>query len=200
MPISVTNQDYGRIHLVADSRRQPLLASSVMGMLLFVLIEAMLFAGMISAYSIIRSGAMIWPPPDQPRLPIEETAINTAALMLSGLLLFVAHRRFRRDRARARTPLLLSMLLGAVFVVFQGVEWVALIREGFTLTSSSQGSFFYLIVGMHALHAVAALGVLAYVALRLQRGWLASSQLAAAEVFWYFVVGMWPIIYLVVYL
>jgi cytochrome c oxidase subunit 3 len=196
----VTTQDYRRIRLVAESHRRSLLASSVMGMLLFVLIEAMLFAGMISAYTIIRSGAMIWPPPDQPRLPIEETAINTAALMASGLLLFVAHRRFRRDRARARIPLLLSMLLGAVFVVFQGVEWVALIREGFTLTSSSQGSFFYLIVGMHALHAVAALGVLAYVALRLERGWLVGSQLAAAEVFWYFVVGMWPIIYLVVYL
>jgi cytochrome c oxidase subunit 3 len=171
-----------------------------MAMLLFVIIEAMLFAGMISAFTIIRSGAMIWPPPDQPRLPIESTAINTAALLASGLLLFVAHRRFRRDREGARLPLLLSMLLGAFFVVFQGFEWVALVREGLTLTSSNMGSFFYLIVGTHALHAVAALGVLAYAWTLLQRGWLAGSQLIAAQVFWYFVVGMWPVIYLVVYL
>jgi heme/copper-type cytochrome/quinol oxidase subunit 3 len=116
------------------------------------------------------------------------------------LLLFVAHRRFRLDREGARLPLLLSMLLGAFFVVFQGFEWVALVREGLTLTSSNMGSFFYLIVGTHALHAVAALGVLAYAWTLLQRGWLASSQLIAAQVFWYFVVGMWPVIYLVVYL
>jgi len=198
--MAVTSYGSRHIRLVAESRRQPLVASSVMAMLLFVIIEAMLFAGMISAFTIIRSGAMIWPPPDQPRLPIERTAINTIALLASGLLLFVAHRRFRLDPERARLPLLLSMLFGAFFVVFQGFEWVALIREDLTLTSSSMGSFFYLIVGTHALHAVAALGVLAYAWTRLQRGWLASSQLIAAQVFWYFVVGMWPVIYLVVYL
>ena len=36
--------------------------------------------------------------------------------------------------------------------------------------------------------------------LRLQRGWLLQSQLLTAEVFWYFVVGLWPVIYGVVYL
>jgi heme/copper-type cytochrome/quinol oxidase subunit 3 len=40
--------------------------------------------------SIVRASAAIWPPPDQPRLPLEETAINTVALFLSGLLLIGA--------------------------------------------------------------------------------------------------------------
>ena len=115
-------------------------------------------------------------------------------------MLFATRRTFSRDRMKARTPLVISMLLGAFFVVFQGLEWVALIREGLTLTSSSLGSFFYLIVGLHAFHAVIALTLLWFTWLRLQRGWLVSSQLAVAEVFWYFVVGLWPILYLVVYL
>jgi cytochrome c oxidase subunit 3 len=92
------------------------------------------------------------------------------------------------------------VLLGTFFVLFQGAEWVALVRQGLTITSSTLGSFFYLIVGMHALHAVAALGLLAHTWLRLRKGWLVQSQLAAAQVFWYFVVGLWPILYLVVYL
>jgi heme/copper-type cytochrome/quinol oxidase subunit 3 len=171
-----------------------------MGMLIFVAIEAMMFAGMISAFTIIKSSALVWPPPDQPRLPVGETLVNTAALLASGVCLYQAQRLFARDRRRARRPLLAAMLLGAFFVIFQGVEWLALVREGLTLTSSNLGSFFYLIVGMHALHAVAALGVLAYSWLRLQRGWLAQSQLAAAQVFWYFVVGLWPVLYAVVYL
>ena len=191
---------HGRIRVVAESRRQPIIPNGVMGMLIFVIIETMLFAGLISAFAIVRASAIVWPPPNQPRLPIEQTAINTAALLLSGVLLGVSRRRFGRDPHRSRSPLLFSILLGAFFVLFQGVEWVALIGQGLTLTSSVLGSFFYLIIGMHALHAVAALGVLIYTWQRLRRGWLASSQLAAAEVFWYFVVGLWPILYLVVYL
>ena len=191
---------YGRMRVVAQSPRQPVVANGVMGMLIFVFTEAMLFAGLISAFTIVRSSALIWPPPGQPRLPVEETAVNTAALLASGLALFAARRVFRRDPARAIRPLLLSMLLGAFFVVFQGVEWVALIGDGLTLTSSTLGSFFYLIVGLHALHAIVALGVLAYATWRLRRGWLSSSVLATAEVFWYFVVGLWPVLYLRVYL
>ncbi len=191
---------YAGIRVVSESRSEPLVANAVMGMLIFVIAEAMLFAGLISAFTIIRSSAMLWPPPDQPRLPIEETALNTAALLASGVFLFLARRAFGRDRARTQRALLISMLLGAFFVIFQGIEWLALIGEGLTLTSSNFGSFFYLIVGMHALHAVIALGMLAYTWSRLAQGWLASSQLAAAEVFWYFVVGLWPFLYLVVYL
>ena len=126
--------------------------------------------------------------------------MNTAALLLSGVFLFLAQRAYTRDRSRALRPLGISLLLGAFFVLFQGAEWVALVREGLTLTSSTMGSFFYLIVGMHALHAVAALGLLGHTWLRLRQGWLVQSQLAAAQVFWYFVVGLWPILYLVVYL
>ena len=90
--------------------------------------------------------------------------------------------------------------LGAFFVVFQGFEWIALIREGLTLTSSNHGSFFYLIVGMHGVHAVAGLVVLTTVWSRLVGGRLSGSAFAAARVFWYFVVGLWPVLYWRVYL
>lgn len=190
----------GRLRLASESRSTPLVPNGVMGMLIFVASETMLFAGLISAFTIIRSSALVWPPPDQPRLPAAETALNTVALLISGVCLYLAGRGLARNRERARRPLLAAMLLGAFFVVFQGIEWVALLGQGLTLTSSTLGGFFYLIVGLHALHAVAALGVLVYTWLRLQRGWLAQSQLATAQVFWYFVVGLWPVLYGVVYL
>lgn len=189
-----------RLRVAAESERTPLVPNAVMGMLIFVFTELMLFAGMLSAFSIVRAGALVWPPPDQPRLPVQATAFNTALLLASGVSLFVAQKQFFHDRVAARRPLLLAMLLGACFVLFQGVEWVRLVHQGLTLTSSALGSFFYLIVGVHALHAVAALAVLARTWRRLERGWLAQDQLAAAQVFWYFVVGLWPVLYGVVYL
>ncbi len=186
---------------MSDPRPAPIMPNAAMGSLIFVMSESMLFAGLISAYTIVRTTAIGgWPPPNQPRLPIEQTAINTAALLLSGAMLFYANRAFRRDRNSAITPLAIAMGLGAFFVVFQGVEWVALVHEGLTLTSSTLGGFFYLIVGIHGLHALAGLAVLTMVWLRLTRGVLAPGTFAGAQIFWYFVVGLWPLLYWRVYL
>jgi cytochrome c oxidase subunit 3 len=131
---------------------------------------------------------------------VQETAVNTAALLVSGIVLVLAWFAFRKDAVNARIPLLLTIMLGTFFVGFQGVEWVALLGEGLTMTSSTYGSFFYLIVGTHALHAVAALGGLGWAWLRLDRGLLTTSQLATVSAFWYFVVLVWPVLYLKVYL
>lgn len=171
--------------------------SGVVGMLVFVLTEIMFFAGLISAVTITRSTALmnIWPPPGQPRLPVEETLINTAALLLSGVLLGVAHFRFKKSPELVKAPLIAAMLLGAAFVGLQGAEWVALLAQGLTPQSSAHGAFFYLIVGIHGLHALAAIGGLAYVLRRAQQGRLIASELHTAEIFWYFVVLLWPVIY-----
>lgn len=171
-----------------------------MGMLIFVIVEAMLFAGLISAFTIVRASAIAWPPPGQPRLPVEATLLNTLALIASGGLLLLAHRAFGREASRARMPMLGAILLGAFFVLFQGAEWIALIGQGLTLTSSPHGSFFYLIVGMHAAHAVAGLIVLVQAWLLLRREALAPGRFYAAQLFWYFVVGLWPMLYARVYL
>jgi len=189
------------IRLISAEHSEPRVVSNgVLGMSLFVLTEIMLFAGMISVFNIVRASAVVWPPPGQPRLPVEETAVNTLALFASGACIYWAQRSFAKSRPSARLPLLMALVLGAFFVLFQGYEWVTMIAQGLTLTSSTLGSFFYLIVGMHALHVVAALGMLVHTWRRHARGWLQPSQLATTAVFWYFVVGMWPLIYWRVYL
>jgi heme/copper-type cytochrome/quinol oxidase subunit 3 len=183
-------------------RGEPLVSNGVLGMLVFIFTEVMFFAGLISAHAIVRSQAagQMWPPYGQPRLPVEQTAINTAALLVSGIVLFLAWLAFRRESQSARIPLLLSIILGTIFVVFQGLEWVALLGEGLTLQSSSYGGFFYLIVGTHALHAVAALVALVWAWVRLDKERLTAAQLATVAAFWYFVVLVWPILYWKVYL
>lgn len=184
------------------TRRERLAPNAVFGMGLFVFTEVMLFAAFISSYTIARSSAIagLWPPPNQPRLPLATTAFNTAALLASGVLLYLAHRAYQRRGPQAAVrPMGAAILLGGFFVVFQGTEWVALIRQGLTLTSSQLGSFFYVIVGAHALHAVAALIalVVVWVAMRARRA--SASVFGAVQLFWYFVVLIWPVIFLRVY-
>jgi len=188
------------LRVLENPRPTPLVPNAVLGMLVFLFTELMLFAGLISAHSIAKASSVVgWPPPGQPRLPFEETALNTAALLASGFVVFLAQRSLRRDRQRTQTLLWAGVALGAFFVGFQGVEWVGLIREGLTLTSSTHGAFFYLIVGIHALHALAALAALARAGLLLREGTLGPSSFVATALFWYFVVGVWPILYVQVY-
>lgn len=187
----------------AGPRRRRLVENASLGMALFVLTEAMLFAGLISAFVIVQSGAPVggWPPPGQPRLPIARTALNTAALLLSGACLFAAGRRFRGPNPRGASSWMgAALALGVFFVIFQGAEWIALLDQGLTMTSSQMGSFFYLIVGTHALHAVAAILALAWAWRALRAGTLTRPRLSAVSLFWYFVVLVWPVLYWKVYL
>lgn len=175
--------------------------NGIIGMLFFIVAELMFFAALISGHTILKASALgVWPPAGQPRLPVEETAVNTAALLCSGLAMYFAGRSFDRDKKRVRQLYVTSIGLGAFFVVFQGVEWTSLIREGLTLAGSNHGGFFYLIVGAHALHAVAALIALGWAYARLRRDVLDRAQFRTVQLFWYFVVGLWPILYWRVYL
>lgn len=185
----------------AAARRREVVPSSVLGMLVFVGAEIMFFMGLISAFTIsraaVRPGA--WSLPATP-LPAASTAFNTAALFASGLLVFVAWRQFAGDRMRASDrTLLVAWALGALFVVLQGREWMQLLAAGFTMQASRLGAFFYLIVGAHALHAAGALIGLGLAWWRLHQGAPSRTLFLGAATFWYFVVGIWPIIYLRVY-
>lgn len=180
---------------------RPVVPSAVLGTLIFVVAEVMFFVGMISAFTISRSGAPAgtWPVPGQPTLPTEATMLPTVLLLLSGLVLLVGQVLHAKQKPIAKAFVLVAWLLGAAFVGLQGREWAQLLSAGLTLTSSRLGAFFYLIVGMHGVHAIGALGALGYAAVQLLRGSLKGGLFFGAQVFWYFVVLMWPIIYARVY-
>ncbi len=183
-------------------RVRKLVSNGVMGMVLFIFVEVMVFAGFISAFVIVKSRApgSVWPPPGQPRLPFQETALNTAALIASGLVLLWAHWAYQRGRKNIGLSLLLATGLGVGFVALQGVEWAALLRDGLTMTSSTYGSLFYTIIGTHAVHAIVAIFALAWAGVRLRLGKLTPEVLSVVSLFWYFVVLVWPFLYLQVYL
>ncbi|MGV3623009.1 MAG: cytochrome c oxidase subunit 3 [Archangium sp.] len=181
--------------------RRQVVPSAVLGTLIFIFTEVMFFSGLISAFTISKAGALpgTWPMPGQPRLPAEATMLNTALLILSAIVLFVGWRLSKKASPIAHWVVLAAWGLGAGFVALQGVEWAALLGSGMTLTSSPLGSFFYVIVGGHALHAIGALIALFFAWVQMARGKLTTGLFFGAQTFWYFVVAMWPIIYARVY-
>jgi cytochrome c oxidase subunit III len=189
------------VRVVRPGTRREVVPSGLLGMVIFVGTEVMFFAGLISAFTISKAGAPrdAWNLPAGQVLPLASTAVNTAALFVSGALLWVAARQYRARSSAATETLLAAVFFGALFVMLQGREWVGLIAHGVTLRSSALGAFFYVIVGTHAVHAVAALAGLGVAWWRLRSGRLSYGFFLAAQTFWYFVILIWPVIYVRVY-
>lgn len=181
---------------------RPLVPTATFGMVLFLASETMFFTALVSAYLVLRAEAPLWPPLDQPRLPVVQTAFNTALLLLSGWTLQRAVRGLRQGQPPIRW-LDATAGLGALFLVLQGSEWVRLVGYGLTTRSSLYGASFYTLVGVHALHVLAGLVALVFVAWRARAGAYGPEDHEGVEVcrlFWLFVVGIWPVLYGLVYL
>jgi len=190
------------IELTQSSRPKPI-SNGVLGMVFLIITEIMFFAGLISAYIVNRAGNPVWPPDDQPRLPIEITAVNTFILLLSGFFFIMLISRYRKEPKSSIKWLVLSMLFGLIFVGIQGYEWINLIAYGLTTTSSIYGAFFYSIIGMHSLHVFIGIAFLIYLWLTLKKTKdveKGQRSINAISIFWYFVILVWPILYYLVYL
>ena len=178
-------------------------SSGVVGMLLFIVTEVMFFGGLISAYLVIRAGLDEWPPWGQPRLPVETTAFNTLVLLISGLLMAYSRNLLLEKKfLQGRRWLGFSILMGIFFLLSQGYEWVQLIKYGLTVSSSVYGGLFYLIIGAHGFHVIGTLAFLIYAwkSLGASVKPITPEGLLPVQLLWYFVVCVWPVLYVLVYL
>ncbi len=180
------------------------MGTNVLGMLVFIASEAVLFLTLIVTFAVVRAGYPEWPPSDQPRLPVMVSFLNTFVLLGSGAAMFGAWRSIRRGHVPSSRRLLnAATLLGILFLVVQGVEWVRLIDFGLAVSRNIYGAVFYVMVGMHALHVfIAVLGLL-YVSRRFGKGAYTREThdgLTMGGMFWGFVVLVWPLLFVFVYL
>lgn len=181
----------------------PVIATPVLGTLFLIAGEVMLFAGLIFAFWVLRLGAPVWPPPAEPRLPVGVTGVNTLVLLASSVAVVAAGRALRRgDRARVVRGLAAAAVLGGLFLSVQGYEWTRLVAFGLTVSSGLYGAAFYALIGAHAVHVVAALAWLTVVLALAARGRFTAERagpLTACALYWHFVVGLWPFLYVSVY-
>jgi heme/copper-type cytochrome/quinol oxidase subunit 3 len=183
--------------------RRPLLDNATLGTLFLIGGELMFFAGLVSAFWVLRLAAPVWPPPLQPRLPVGVTGVNTLVLLASSVAVAAGARAMTRgDRRAVVRRLGLAAGLGALFLVVQGSEWARLVHFGLTMTSGAYGATFYTLIGTHAVHVAGALVWLAVTLRWVTRGELTATRsgaLRACALYWHFVVGLWPVLYVSVY-
>lgn len=186
------------------SRPEPVISNARLGLMMFIGAEVMFFAGLIGAFLVLRLSSDVWPPPSQPRMPVWITGFNTLVLLGSGVAMHRASLAARmREPVRLSGWLLTTAVMGALFLCIQGYEWVRLIGFGLTMWSGLYGSTFYALIGLHGLHVLGALVWVAVVWALARKGRYGSGQALGVELcnmYWLFVVALWPVLYGLVYL
>jgi cytochrome c oxidase subunit III len=180
----------------------PILNNARLGVVMLLAAELMFFAGLIGAFLVFRLSAQVWPPPFQPRLPIAVTGVNTIILLISALTVHWAVGAARTGAAIMR-HLAWTALLGALFLLIQGYEWLRMIHFGLTTSSSVYGGLFYALIGAHGIHVIGGLIWLAIVSWQALRGRFTKQDFVGvqtARMYWTFVVALWPVLYGLVYL
>jgi len=173
----------------------------LLGMLLFIISEVMVFGAFFTAYFFIRVvGSVDWPAQGT-ELPKLVAGMNTAILLSSSVTMHWALESAKRgNRFGLNAGILTTFLLGATFLFVQINEYVHI---GFSPADSAQGSVFYGLTGLHGAHVFIGLTLLSMVTIRSFRGHFTPAEHRGVEVpgiYWHFVDIMWVIVYTTVYI
>jgi cytochrome c oxidase subunit III len=175
--------------------------SRVLGMLLFIASEIMLFGSFFTAYFFIRvAGDKPWPLPPF-HLPVFVAGLNTAILVTSSFTMHWALQSIKRgNRAGLQAGLVLTFLMGLTFLLTQMTEYA---RVGFAPHDGAFGTIFYCLTGLHGAHVFVGLTILLFVTIRAFRGHFSPEHHHGVEIggiYWHFVDVMWIVVYTTIYI
>jgi cytochrome c oxidase subunit III len=172
----------------------------LLGILLFIISETMLFGSFFTAYFFIRVVQNSPWPPEPFSFPVSVALVNTLILVSSsGTVHYAVHSITKGNRLGMRVGLASTFLLGVTFLTTQVNEYF---KAGFAIHDGAFASVFYGLTGLHGAHVFVGLTLLAIMNIRAWRGHFSPGSymgVEAAGIYWHFVDVMWIIVFLTVY-
>jgi len=203
-------------HHFADMGQQK--EAGLLGMWLFLVTEVMFFGGLFTAYIVYRT---LYPKAflgGSHHLDVALGATNTILLIASSLTMALAvYNAQKGSRGRLILFLVLTLVLGAAFLGIKSVEYhhkyVEHLIPGPTFQFPADGhpqqaqlffSLYFAMTGMHALHMVIGIGILATLIGMAARNRFSTAYYSPVEIsglYWHFVDIVWiflfPLLYLI---
>jgi len=200
----VAHDDHGHDdhhHGPPEANRSSRVEPQMLGMLLFIISEIMVFGAFFTAYFFIRVVNNNEWPAEGTELPKLIAGVNTAILVSSSLTMHWALEGAKTEnRFALKAGMMLTSLLGATFLFIQINEYVHI---GFAPQDHAQGTIFYGLTGLHGAHVFIGLTLLVMTTVRAFKGHFTSKEHRGVEVpgiYWHFVDVMWIVVYFTVYI
>ncbi len=190
-----------------NALRQPLPIGSIghhasgwYGTWALIATEASLFAYLLfSTFYLAGRATGPWPPEGLPSLRL--ALPNTIILIVSSIVLAWGERGIRQgNRTRLLLGLAGALVLGAVFVTLQMMEWH---NKPFSLTSNAYGSLYFTTTGFHVAHVVGGLLALAVLLVWGGLDYFGRERHAAVSIgaiYWHFVDVVWLAVFTTFYI
>lgn len=184
------------------------------GMILFIASEVMFFVAWFWAYfdASLFPGEAIqeartaftggqWPPKDIKTFdPWDLPLVNTLILLTSGTTVTWAHHSLLHNNRKGLIwGLVCTVLLGALFTVFQAIEYS---HAGFSFSENIYGATFFMATGFHGFHVIVGTIFLTVCLFRAIKGHFTPEHhfgFEAAAWYWHFVDVVWLFLFICIY-
>jgi heme/copper-type cytochrome/quinol oxidase subunit 3 len=167
-------------------------ANNRWGIVMLILTEATFFAAMIASYYYLRAQSPTWPPFGISKPDVLLPAVGAAVLVISSFTMFWGENSIRNGKRERLAPsLIVSFILGAIFMVIQIYEFT---QVDFSPNGNIYGSLFFTIEGFHAAHVVVGLILILSTLIATLLGHFSKERHAAVQnvnLYWHFVDALW---------
>lgn len=169
----------------------------------FIGSECMLFGSLIITYLVYRGKSVVGPYPEE-LLNIPFITVTTFVLLMSSLMMVLALAAVQRGDLRwGKVWLLMTALLGSIFLAGQVYEFSHFVHEGLTLKTNLFGGSFFLLTGTHGAHVTVGVIWLLSLFFMALRGRLTPAFAETVEIaglYWHFVDVVWIVLFTLIYL
>jgi cytochrome c oxidase subunit 3/cytochrome o ubiquinol oxidase subunit 3 len=195
--------------VVDETHEQELHAATTTGldhrklvMWVFIASETIFFAALMATYLVYRGKT-----PREEGLDLLDLTVasaNTFILLASSLTMVLSLQSIENGKkGRLIGFLILTALLGLLFLGGQVFEYRELLEHGISLDTNLFGATFYVLTGFHGSHVL--LGIVWIIALiiRAQRGGITEHNHLSVELgglYWHFVDLVWVVLFTIIYL
>jgi len=177
--------------------------STQIGFWIYLMSDCLIFASLFAIYGVLGANFAAGPSPEHLfNLPL--VAVSTAALLLSSITYGFAMLDMEEGKKQGTLIwLVITGILGAVFLGLTLYEFSHMIHEGAVPQRSAFLSAFFVLVGTHALHVT--FGIIWLVTLLAQigmKGLVPANKIRVQclSMFWHFLDVIWIGVFTVVYL
>ena len=173
----------------------------VLGLLVFLASESLMFGGMFAAYLLYRGAASVWPP-QETEVELLLPTINTIILVSSSFVIHQGDKAIKNNNISAlRKWYVATAIMGAIFLGGQVYEYLTL---GYGMTTNIFANCFYLMTGFHGLHVTVGILLILGVLWRSRRqnhyNQTKHVGVEMAEIYWHFVDIIWIVLFSLLYI
>ncbi len=161
--------------------------------------EIFIFGGLIACFLLFKlNGTPGFE--DASLTSVTAGAINTFVLLTSSLSIVLAHAAIEKgERKKSFTYIWYTIGFGLVFLVIKTYEYTGKILHGHTITENLFWSFYYTMTGLHALHVIGGMVIMALISFDLRKGHN-FQRVELIGIYWHFVDLVWIFLFPILYI